>query len=375
MDQRMVLQRALENAGGIPPLDDPEGATRDQAPEEEIGEERDQGQKAQGNILSPFIEGTHIQWAWDSTCLGLFKTCPRKYQYKIILGWGGGSGIHLRWGSEFHSALEDYDRSRTHGVRHDDAVHDVVRALLTRIQDWNPQPRTKSEELKTKEYLLRSVVWYLEHYNPDPAETVVLASGKPAVELSFRFELDFGPEEGKRSRWVPDMSGDEGEAYTIQSRPYSLCGHLDRVVSYSGDYFVMDRKSTTTTLGSYFFEKFDTDNQMTLYTLAGQILLKSPIRGVIIDGVQIAVGFTRFVRSFTFRTPDQLDDWLADTQRWLRSAEACAVEGFWPMNDTSCDKFGGCEFRGICSKSPAVRERFLEAEFRKEEPWNPLKPR
>jgi PD-(D/E)XK nuclease superfamily len=351
MDERLALPEAHEDPDPLLPLDDSEGAARDPAPQ------------------SPFIEGTSIQWAWDSTCLGLFKTCPRKYQYKILLGWTRGTGIHLRWGQELHSALEDYDRSRTHGVRHDDAVHDVVRALLTRIQDWDPIPRTKSEELKTKDHLLRSVVWYLEHYNPDPAETVVLASGKPAVELSFRFELDFGPTEWWETR---DSNGNLIDA---ERRPYSLCGHLDRVVSYSGDLFVMDRKTTTTTLGSYYFEKFDTDNQMSLYTLAGQILLKSLIRGVIIDGIQVAVGFSRFVRSFTFRTPDQLDDWLADTQRWLRYAEACAVEGFWPMNDTSCDKFGGCEFKGICSKSPAVRERFLEAEFRKEEPWNPLKPR
>ena len=235
---------------------------------------------------SPFIEGTRIQWAWDSTCLGLFKTCPRKYQYKILLGWTRGTGIHLRWGQELHSALEDYDRSRIHGVRHDDAVHDVVRALLTRIQDWDPEPRTKSEELKTKDHLLRSVVWYLEHYNPDPAETVVLASGKPAVELSFRFELDFGPQ---------DYEGEVKDFLELgHFRSYSLCGHLDRVVSYGGDMFVMDRKTTTTTLGSYYFEKFDTDNQMSLYTLAGQVLLKSPIKGVIIDGIQVAVGFSRF---------------------------------------------------------------------------------
>jgi len=345
MELELVPRSPHEDRANLPPLEDnPLGAAPNSVPE----------------APSPFIEGTNIQHSWDSTCLGLFKTCPRKYQYKILLGWTRNTGIHLRWGAELHSALEDYDRSRTAGVRHDDAVHDVVRALLARIEDWNPEPKTKSEELKTKANLLRAVVWYLDHYHPDPAETVVLANGKPAVELSFRFELDFGPRLGETLR---------------NARPYSLCGHLDRVVSYNGDLFVMDRKSASSTLGTYFFEKFDTDNQMSLYTLAGQVLLKSPIRGVIIDGIQVAVGFSRFVRSFTFRTPDQLDDWLADTQRWLRAAEACAVEGYWPINDTSCDKFGGCEFRQICSKSPMVRERFLQAEFRKEEPWNPLRTR
>jgi hypothetical protein len=45
------------------------------------------------------------------------------------------------------------------------------------------------------------------------------------------------------------------------------------------------------------------------------------------------------------------------------------------MNDTACDKYGGCEFREVCSKSPSVRDKFLKADFKQEEPWNPLIPR
>lgn len=298
---------------------------------------------------SPFLEGTQLQFAWDSTCLGHLKKCPRYYQYKILEGWAKpGDAIHLRWGQEYHAALEDYDRSIAVGVKHDDAIHDTLRALLGRIEDWTPEPASKSEELKTKENLLRSVVWYFEHYNPDPAETFRLANGKPAVELSFQFEIDDG---------------------------YLLCGHLDRVAQFSGDLYVMDRKTTSSTPGSYYFDQYHVNNQMSLYTLASQILLQSPIRGVIIDVVQVAVNFSRFTRGFTYRTPDQLEEWLEHTKSWLRLAEGYATEGFWPMNDTSCDKFGGCEFRSVCGKSPGVRDRFLESEFERREPWNPLKPR
>ena len=48
------------------------------------------------------------------------------------------------------------------------------------------------------------------------------------------------------------------------------------------------------------------------------------------------------------------------------------------MNDTACDKFGGCKFRSICSKSPQVREQFLRSDFVKleeKDQWNPLKSR
>jgi hypothetical protein len=314
-----------------------------------------QGGKATQETPSNFIEGTQIQWAWDATSISAFLKCPRYYKLSIVDGWGNDDNIHLRWGNELHKSLEDYDRAKANGTTHDDAVHDAVRALLARIHDWDPDPQTKSEELKTKAHLVRSVVWYLEHYNPDPAETVILANGEPAVELNFNIGLDYGPMDA---------------GYSIQ---YSLCGYLDRVVGIHDERYVMDRKSTSSTSGSYYFEKFDLDVQMTAYTFAGQVILHSPLRGVIVDVIQVAVGFSRMTRGFTFRTPDQIEEWLTDLRLWLRLAERYALNDTWPMNLTSCDKFGGCTFAGICSKSPAVRQKFLKN--KRKERWNPLKPR
>jgi hypothetical protein len=161
--------------------------------------------------------------------------------------------------------------------------------------------------------------------------------------------------------------------------PYLLSGHLDRVVSFNDQLLVMDRKTTTTTLGAYYFNQYEPNNQMTLYTLAGKIILDAPIRGVIIDAAQIMLEKPHaFARSFTYRTPDQLEEWLDDLRSLLTVNEAYAEADHWPMNDTACDKFGGCRFRSICTKSPSVRERFLASDFTKLEVsdrWNPLKAR
>jgi hypothetical protein len=54
--------------------------------------------------------------------------------------------------------------------------------------------------------------------------------------------------------------------------------------------------------------------------------------------------------------------------------EEYAKEGYWPQNDTACDKYGGCRFRGVCSRSPSVRQAFLDSDFRREM-WNPLDTR
>ena len=165
------------------------------------------------------------------------------------------------------------------------------------------------------------------------------------------------------------------------STPYLLCGHLDRVVTFQDNLFVMDRKTTTSALSAYYFDQWSPNNQMSLYSIAGQVVVGSPVRGVIIDAAEVkaanskSVGYSEFARGFTFRTPDQNDEWLSDLRVWTSAMEACATTGMWPINEASCSNYGGCRFRNICSKSPSVRENFLRSEFTKGEPWNPLKPR
>lgn len=311
--------------------------------------------------LSPFLPGTTIQFAWDSTSLGYLKQCPRLYQYVMIEGWvPKDESIHLRFGNEFHKALEVYDKSKVAGLSHREALIDTVHETLLRVEDWDVDTETKAGSLKNRDTLIRTIVWYLDQYCDDPAKTWKLSNGDPAVEQSFRFEIEDGLETADGFQ------------------PYLLCGHLDRVVEFNGEVFGMDRKTTTTTPGPYFFNSFEPNNQMSLYTLALKVVFNAPVKGIIIDAAQIAVGFSRFVRGFTYRTSDQLEEWLRDLRLWLRKAEEYAVAGYWPQNDTACDKFGGCRFREICSKAPGVRSNFLAGDFKKqkeEDRWNPLKTR
>ena len=338
--------------------------------------------------ISPFLPGTQIQFAWDSTSIGYLKTCPRLYQYTMLEGWSPKSeSIHLAFGSAYHSALESYARSRANGVSHEDSIHDVIAEILRTTADWVMDLSTKAGKYKNRATLISLVLDYLDYFVDDPTKTYIMSDGRPAVELSFRFELDWGPEQGiaKDKQVCIHSEGPEGYGHLeivetdCQSQPYILCGHLDRVVTFNDQLFVMDHKTTTSAPGDYYFNQYEPNNQMTLYTLAGQVVLNAPIRGVIISAAQILLEKEhRFVRGFTYRTQDQLDEWLLDLHLHLNSAEAFAEAGYWPMNDTACDKFGGCKFRGVCSKSPEVREMFLKADFVKlelDQRWNPLASR
>ena len=330
---------------------------------------------------SPFLPDTFIQFAWDSTCLGLIKTCPRLYQYTMIDGYvGKGESIHLRFGQEYHQALQDYDIARAEGIDHEDAIHSSISELVRRTHDWSVDETVKPGKYKNRQTLVSLVVDYLDHYVDDPAETYIKSDGKPAVELSFRFELDWGPKAGLGQRCIFGEDLKEGEVLvTNNEQPYLLCGHMDRVVNFNDQLFVMDHKTTITTPSQYYFTQYEPHNQMTLYTIAGQVVLNAPIKGVIVRAAQILLDKeNRFVSGFTLRTPDQLDEWMNDLRLHLERAEEYATRGYWPMNDTACDKFGGCKFRGVCSKSPSVRHIYLNSDFEQlplEERWNPLRSR
>ena len=300
-----------------------------------------------------------LQIAWDSTSIGLLKECPRKYYLSMLANAGAGyaprhESVHLIFGLHYHAALEQYDHERAAGKDHQSATIAAVRRAL--VDTWDPvlqRPWLSDDGNKNRYTLIRSVVWYLEQFADDTVKTTILANGKAAVELSFRFESDYTSFTGEK---------------------FWLCGHLDRMGEFHGQQYILDRKTSKNTIGQDFFQKYSPDNQFTLYSFAAKVVYALPTVGLIVDAAQIAVTFTRFQRGIVQRTPEQLEEWYKDLGFWLGIAQHCAKSGDWPMNDKSCGLYGGCPFRDICGKSPSVREQWLKAGFHTRV-WDPLKVR
>ena len=335
----------------------------------------------------------------------LAEDCLRKYQYKMIEGWQPRrKSVHLLFGGWYATALEHYHKHIALGDKKDEALIKVVREALVSTWIYKPCPvckgrgqveatpeqfalAKKSEPgldwlmydcltcsftgiehddndkpvgspwqsdhtSKTRENLIRTIIWYVDHFEDDPVTVFKRPDGTPAVEYSFSFE-------------AADASEDTPDGIVFS-------GHIDRLVEYSGSYYVMDQKTTGSTITPQFFDQFDPDSQMSLYTMAGKIIYDKPVRGVIIDAAQIAVGFSRFLRGFTFRDDAKINEWYDSAFYHIRAARQATHEGKFPMNPSSCGKYLGCEFRNVCSKSPHVREQFLIADFEKGETWNPL---
>ena len=293
-----------------------------------------------------------FQWAWDSTSLSAFATCPRKYFYSNLQGWTSElRSVHLIFGGHYATALEHFHKHRAAGLDYNDALRLVVREAL--VATWDAErevPQDWLHNTKTRDTLIRSIVWYLEHYKDDPMQTVILSDGRAAVEYSFSVDL---------------------------SEDYVYCGHIDRLVTYgdASDIYVQDQKSTGSSITPRFFEGYSPDYQMTGYTWAGQIIFNMPVKGVIIDAAHIAVGFTAFGRQPVTRSDKQLEEFRHEALHYIGLAKACQESGYYPMNRTACGNYGGCEFRRICSAVPGIRENLLNGNFKKRDRWDPIKRR
>jgi hypothetical protein len=295
-----------------------------------------------------------VQFAWDSTSIELAQTCLRKYYYRMVENIvPRNTSVHLLFGGIYAKALEHFYLYRSEGDDIDVALRRIVREALE--ASWDQEtgaPVEFNDNAKTRMNLIRSLVWYVDQFaneSEDGITTYQLANGKPAVELSFTLEVN------------DDLV---------------FCGHLDRVVEYGGQLYWMDQKTTNATISPYFFERFKPSNQVYLYTWAGKAILERPLQGGIIDGAQIAVGFTRFERQPIPVHATLLEEWLNSTLYTIREAQKATRENNFPMNLTACGNYGGCPYRTLCTRAPSIRHKFIEGDYvHPSQPWDPIKPR
>lgn len=293
--------------------------------------------------------GVHRQVYWDNSSLALLRTCPRKYYYALVLGLRPkGDNPHLTFGVYYHGALEHHDRLVLQGVNVHDRIRQVIHKLLKDSWGWN-----SDHKLKNREHLVRAVLGYMDHFKFDATKTVMLANGKAAVELSFRFELE-----------ITNPWGD----------PYGLCGHLDRIAEADNQLFVLDRKTTQKAFQNEYIDKYKPSGQMLQYTSGAKVSFNPDIQGVIIDACYLATNLDEYGRFKAGYTEDQLNEWLDNTKFYIKMAEHYHANNIWPQNFEACHVYNGCQFRKICGKDPKVRSVFMKADFVIER-WEPLKTR
>lgn len=287
-----------------------------------------------------------LQLYLDSTSLNEFKICPRRYYYSIVMGYQPAEqSVHLTFGILMHQAVEHYWLYRLNDkLEHQDALREVVREIL--LETWyNGKPWQSEVKTKNRFTLVRTVIWYLDKYQNDPIQTVVLPGNKVAVELPFQLPVDVKTEQGEQ---------------------FVLCGKLDRIGELNHNRYVTDVKTTQRPINNQWYSHFSPDNQFSIYSIAAKVIFETEVLGILVDGIQVVQTFSEFHRGIVERTPEQLSQWLHDLQFFLAQLEWCATNNEWPLNDSNCNLWGGCPFRGPCSaQTPSIREMTLKHEYRR----------
>lgn len=301
----------------------------------------------------------HLQTVWDSSSLGTYLRCPRRYFYTYVCNLRPKTESYdLVFGGLFHIAMEEYHLERqTRG--HNEAQVKGLQALLE--ASWS-HSESKNSHWKSDSpnknlwNCIRAFIWHTEHFALEPDfNTTILGKKLLAVELPFTFDLDL----------------------KVNGFAASYCGHLDRVVDTGSGRWVVDYKTTTKTLTSSYFDTYNPSTQLPGYAVAASIVFHEPVQGVIIDAIQVGVDFTRCGRSHLRLGAERADEWMHNAHDWVEDAMLTATRAtlepassladfatknakHWKMNTESCFI---CPFKEVCRSTPSVRGFILEAEF------------
>lgn len=353
----------------------------------------------------------NLQLVWDASSLKSFQYCPRHYQYANLEGWRGSS-VDLEFGRLIADAFEQFKKFRLDGLSTEAALLKVVRQTL--VDTWEnddtqwggryetmwkcegnlPYKNSRGHRAKcpnahkgvwfpgdapdvcgechggkiatirryvpdspnkNRQTLLRTIIWYAlsQPENLDDGyRPYVFPDGTKAVELSGRMPLPWFNPFGEQ---------------------YMMAWNLDYIGQFGTELFITDNKTTKKHLNNEFFQSYNPDTQFDTYDVVATVAYPDlPIKGVMLEGVQVLVGSSEFGMRPFYKTEAYREEHFNDIRVWIEMAEGMALKGYWPMNKRNCFL---CPFKGVCSQSPELREGYLKSNFTKGPRWDTLKQR
>jgi len=284
----------------------------------------------------------------DSSLMSSFKACPRKFELEYGQHWKPkGQSVHLVAGKAYAEGLEYARRAFYSGGKSPEESLEIGRQALTEAYgDFECPPDSAKSLIRT----LGALEFYFQNYPlaSDVITPAQLPGNKLGIEFSFSEPLDF--------------------LHPVTKDPLLYVGRLDMLVSYAGNYYGLDDK-TTSQLGASWSKQWDLRSQFTGYSWGIQ---KSGINlnGFFIRGVSILKTKYDTQQAITYRPQWMIDRWYENLLKSLTRMQQMWEEGYFDYNlDHSCDDYGGCPFKRVCLSSNP--ETWLPGSF-EQKVWNPV---
>ncbi len=311
------------------------------------------------------VSAPTVRRVWDASALSAFIQCPTRYFKQTHQGWGiesDGMIAGTIYGDStdvFDKALGQYlNAGLPDRMARDRALADALHAAIRACYKRPSGPWASRDPAFTPYTIARAVTAYADTMTSGEVRPYVRADGTPALEIVGAFDLPLE---------TPD-----GDHYILMARFDGLAA----TDGNNGLVYAKEKKLTKSALGGWFADRFDPNPQISTQALLAHATFggEPELAGVMIEACQTGVGFCRFQRFFAQRTVERSLEWLDTVIATIAYAEECALADRWPMHESNCMMYAGCDLRTFCNTTPSLRENVLTAPWRERGPWNPIDP-
>jgi hypothetical protein len=220
------------------------------------------------------------------------------------------------------------------------------------------------DDFRTLAKCVEVLMAYVKKY-PDETFQVVQGPSGPLIEVSFTLDTGlylscFNCASLDKSLPTESVCSHCGAAKEV----LEYGGIFDGLVEFSGAVYVLEHK-TTSQLGSYYFDQFRPNNQVTGYTWGGGLLSGKRVGGAIINAIGVyKSGPTRFERQITVRAEIEIAEWLQSVHATCEQIRQCQRTGIWHLQTIACTMYGKCEYHQVhVLPHPTQRQSILEQEY------------
>lgn len=275
----------------------------------------------------------------DSTAMMTYKTCPRKYFYRIVLGFSPKeTAEYFAFGTAYHKFREVLQRKADVDKL---PVQEAFIEALKVAEAFYPeakQPKLGSKwDFLTKDRLRQSCYKAFEHWLKERLDGHIRVI---AFEQPFILELADGTK---------------------------IAGRADNIVDWRHEIWGRDFK-TSSKLGPFYSRTLEPNDQFTRYTFGEAAVTGRKVKGQIVEvlfnskkeGPKIEV-FT------TTRSEGQIARWLQEHSFWISLIEKSRNEDMYPMNEKSCSF---CEYHSVCKAASESGQMSQLKAYYKVEPWD-----
>jgi hypothetical protein len=319
-------------------------------------------------MLSVTKVGSQTKVRINSSSLDIIQSCLRKAQYSLLEGWQSKEESSATlFGSAVHKCLEVF-YSGTPEQRHVPHLEKLelmsygnvipneeidlclrsFRAFLNVAKALSPLPESDKRSLQNGAWLM----WcYFKSYKDDPYVC---------------FEDSYGPFLERKFSLI---------IHQDDSLMIEIFGTIDFAFRdiHSGEIILGDHKTTSQLNwgGSSYFDREKPNHQYTCYALGAFECYSINSRNFMVNVVEVkarpktekAKG-PNFPRQITTRTEEDFAEFKATMIYYVKEYLRAVDSKYFPLGPVgSCNAYGSCNYRQVCSAPKALRHNVLNAKF------------